>query len=114
MNLWPVLMTMLLSLDAVQSEGRFELREEGTQSVAAGERRLMAPASDVRFMLNAAPYGYLEKYNYKLLNTNGKEYRDLTPEERRGPFTFTSYKGKYVGSQGKILYQHTRRHLLRG
>ena len=64
-------------------------------------------------MLDAAPFGYLEKYNYKLLNTNGKEYRDLTPNERRGPFTMTKYMGKYVGSQGRLLYRQGARRLLR-
>jgi hypothetical protein len=56
-----------------------------------------------RFMLDAAPHGYLQKYNYKLLNTNGKDYRGLSAEEKHGPFTFTHYEGKFRGSGGKLI-----------
>eukprot|EP00242_Pyramimonas_sp_CCMP2087_P005578 CAMPEP_0198210648 /NCGR_PEP_ID=MMETSP1445-20131203/21384_1 /TAXON_ID=36898 /ORGANISM="Pyramimonas sp., Strain CCMP2087" /LENGTH=71 /DNA_ID=CAMNT_0043884763 /DNA_START=250 /DNA_END=462 /DNA_ORIENTATION=- len=61
---------------------------------AVGGRKLL---TDVRFMLNAAPNGYLEKHNYKLLNTNMKQYRDLQPNEKAGPFTFTDFKGTFRG-----------------
>mmetsp|Transcript_40202 Transcript_40202/g.55806 ORF Transcript_40202/g.55806 Transcript_40202/m.55806 type:complete len:120 (+) Transcript_40202:70-429(+) len=59
---------------------------------------------DVRFMLDAAPYGFLQKFNYKLLNTDMKQYRSLTKDEKKGPFTFTNYQGKFVGSAGKLQH----------
>jgi len=55
-----------------------------------------------------------QKYNYKLLNTNGKEYRNLSAEEKHGPFTFTHYEGKFRGSGGKLLSRlHHGRRMLR-
>jgi hypothetical protein len=53
-----------------------------------------------------------QKYNYKLLNTNGKEYRALSAEEKHGPFTFTHYEGKFRGSGGKVISKLHGRRLL--
>ena len=64
-----------------------------------------------RFGLDAAPYAFMEKYNYKLLNTNGKQYRDLYPNEQKGPFTFTEYRGVFRGSEGNLIRRENRNYL---
>lgn len=73
--------------------------------------KLLVKRNVHRFELKAAPYGYMEKYNYKLLNANGKNYRGLYPNEQRGPFTLTEYKGVFRGSEGNLIRRENRNHL---